>query len=175
MPDVKMPDFKMPDVDMASIRRLGRPEPKRRSLLPWVIVAGVSAAFAGWWLATSSVTGPKVRAVAERVRTRIDELRNGGAEWEDGEEQAESFWSSESGWESGNTPSSDGEGASTGAARPRAMATATMTDDDAASATDSWDVSSAASQTSSDPSVGGTGFDGDTTSTSGGESSEREG
>jgi hypothetical protein len=54
--------------------------------------------FAGWWLATSSMTGPRVRAAADKVRQRIDELR-GTPAGGDAEEQTETFWSSETGWQ----------------------------------------------------------------------------
>src|SRR5438128_9227258 len=106
MPDVRMPDLRMrdlkmprmdlPNVDLRDVRNaipFGRPAPKPASPMPWVILAGIAGLFAGWWLATSSMTGPKARQVAERVRARIDEMRGTGAEWDEAvEERTEGFW-----------------------------------------------------------------------------------
>jgi hypothetical protein len=126
LPDVHMPDFnlrdvKAPRVDLSGVdlksldpRRLdlsgvdpkrlrkmmsfARPAPKSASPLPWVVVAGIGGLFAGWWLATSSMTGPKVRQLAAGLRSRIDTWRSGRAEDTDVEGRTETFWSTEQGW-----------------------------------------------------------------------------
>lgn len=126
MPDIHMPDFnlrdvKAPRVDLSDVdlksldpRRLdlsgvdakrlraivpfARPAPKPASPVLWVVVAAVGGLFAGWWLATSSVTGPKMRQLAERAQARISDWRGARAHWDDVEEHAEGFWSTEDGW-----------------------------------------------------------------------------
>lgn len=121
MPDINLRDMKAPKVDLSDLdlksldpRRIdlsgvdakrlramvpfARPAPKPASPLPWVVVAAVGGLFAGWWLATSSVTGPKVREFAERVKARIADWRGARADWDDVEEHAEGFWSTEDGW-----------------------------------------------------------------------------
>ena len=114
--DMKAPKVNMPDFDLSSLdpRRLdlsgmdpkklralapfAKPAPKPSTPWPWVIVAGLAGLFAGWWLATSSATGPAVRSAAERVRRRVEDWRAGRSEWDDAEERTEGFWSSDEGW-----------------------------------------------------------------------------
>jgi hypothetical protein len=164
---VQVPDFKvgerirdlrMPEVDVDAIRRLGRPEPRRRTFWPFLLVAVIGAAFAAWWLATSSLTGPRVRAAADKVRQRFDELRGGTADWADSEEKTETFWSSETGWQEATpgTMSADAEASRT-------------------VETDPWQTGSAATQPMSDAGMGGTAFEGDTGDLGRSEASEREG
>ena len=94
MPDVHMPAFRLRDVkgpkvdlsdlDLRSLdprrldlsgldaRRLrdlvpfAKPAPKPTSPLPYVALAAVAGLFAGWWLATSSFTGPAIGAWQQR-------------------------------------------------------------------------------------------------------------
>jgi hypothetical protein len=63
-------------------------------------VAGLGGLFAGWWLSTSPITGPKMRELADRARRRIAAWRDGGNDWDDAtEERTHGFWSSEHGWQ----------------------------------------------------------------------------
>jgi hypothetical protein len=148
MPDLRMRDFKMPkmdmpDVDLREIRSaipFGRPAPKPASPLPWVLLAGVAGLFAGWWLSTSSVTGPKVRQIADRVRARIDEMRNGADDWDEAvEERTEGFWANEQGWKT--------EGSQPGPGGP------INAEPEEESEADSWPEHSAATLTSSESTI----------------------
>ena len=96
--DLKVPELNMPDIDVHALTRLGRPARRRRNLLPWIFVGSVGAAAAGWFIATSSMTGPRVRAAVTRLRGRLNTLRNGWHWNEQTEESTERFWSSEDGW-----------------------------------------------------------------------------
>jgi hypothetical protein len=133
VPNIHMPEMKAPDIDMSAIDVRGL-DPRRLDLsgidahrlrelspfvrrkadpaspLPWIIVAGVGGLFAGWWLATSSATGPMIRRMTHGVHRHLDAWRNSRAEWNDGEDRAEGFWSTEDGWKD--------EGSQGGAARP---------------------------------------------------------
>jgi hypothetical protein len=97
-----LPDVNLRDLDMGDIRamaRLGRTAPRARTPWAWITVAGLAGLSAGWWLSTSSITGPKMRAFADRARRRIAAWRGGGNGWDDAtEERTRGFWSSEHGW-----------------------------------------------------------------------------
>jgi len=120
---MKAPKVDLSDVDLRSLdpRRLdlsgldarklrdlvpfAKPAPKQTSPVPYVVLAAAAGLFAGWWLATSSVTGPTMRGLAARVRGRIDEWRAARGDWDDAEERTEGFWSNEDGWkETGSQP-----------------------------------------------------------------------
>jgi hypothetical protein len=123
MPKVDMPkvDFSKVDLpkveipDMATIRRFGRPAPRSNPIWPWALVMAGAALFAAWWLATSTMTGPKVRRLAGRARERIETMRSSrlNKEGED-REASSSGWASDQDWhesaESG--PAADRSGAS---------------------------------------------------------------
>jgi hypothetical protein len=97
-----LPDVNLPDLDLADVRamaHLGREAPRARTPWAWIAVAGLAGVFAGWWLSTSSVTGPKMRELADRARRRFAAWRTGGNDWDDAtEERTHGFWSSEHGW-----------------------------------------------------------------------------
>jgi hypothetical protein len=97
MPKVDMPNMELPD--MATIRRFGRPAPKSNPIWPWALVAVAAGLFAAFWLATSTMTGPKVRQLAGRARQRIEEMRTARSqrEGEDGEPAA-AGWAGEQDW-----------------------------------------------------------------------------
>lgn len=93
--DLKAPRVEMPEVDLRSLdpRRLdlsgidakrlreivpfAKPAPKPGSPLPWVVVAAAAGVFAGWWLATSSATGPAVRGTVAGIRGRNRRVARG--------------------------------------------------------------------------------------------------
>jgi hypothetical protein len=104
LPDVSLDDLKGMNVDLSGLdakklRDLApfmKPAPKPASKLPWVIVAAVGGMFAGWWFATSSQTGPKVREMTARLRGRIDDWRASRSEWDDAHQVSDEPWSSPS-------------------------------------------------------------------------------
>ena len=186
--DLKAPKVEMPDVDLRTLdpRRLdlsgvdakrlreiipfAKPAPKPWSPLPWVVVAAAAGVFAGWWLATSSATGPAVRGAVARVRGRIDEWRASRSDWADAEDRTEGFWSSEDGWkEEGSQP---GTGSQPGAGHSGGTWSEQSNQE-----SDGWEGSATAAAVSgvdSDAGVGGTSYEpsgGDF----GSESGEREG
>jgi hypothetical protein len=133
LPEINLHDIKAPEINLSGIdvrgldpRRLDlsgidaarlremtpfvRRKPEPASPIPWIIVAGVGGLFAGWWLATSSATGPMIRRMSRGVHDRLAAWRNSQAEWNDGEDRAEGFWSTEGGWKD--------EGSQSGATRP---------------------------------------------------------
>jgi len=187
--DVRAPKVELPDVDLRSLdpRRLdlsgvdpkrlraiapfAKPAPKPSSPLPWVVVAAVAGMFAGWWLATSSATGPAVRSFATRMRGRIDDWRAGRSEWDDAEERSQGFWGNETGWKQEGTHA--GGGPADGSAQS----------DEAASTSDAatWEGSASAAamggdslSTGSDEGIGGAGYE-PPSGDFGSESGEREG
>ena len=99
LPEWKLPHLRAPELDVHALSRLGRPAQRRRNLLPWVVLGSAGALAGGWFLATSSATGPRVRTAVGRLRRRVEVWRNGGGDWDDEVEQStERFWSNESGW-----------------------------------------------------------------------------
>ena len=188
MPDVHMPDFSVRDIrapkldlsgvdlrsldprridlsgiDAKRLRQLSpfaKPAPKPASPLPWVVVAAVGGLFAGWWLATSSLTGPKVRQFAAGLRGRIDDWRSPRADWEDVEERTEGFWSSEQGWKQ---EGSQGSGNRSGGKWGDVTSQATAPWDDSGTAvavggTESGEAADSGHDGSSDE-VGGTAYE----------------
>jgi hypothetical protein len=111
-----MPDVNLRDLDMGDVRavaRLRRPAPRARTPWTWIMVAGLSGLFVGWWLSTSPVTGPKMHELADRARRRMAAWRDGGSGWDDAtEERTDGFSSSERGWQDRvvGTESSGGHG-----------------------------------------------------------------
>jgi len=191
MPDVHLPDVHLPDVrdmkapkvdlDLSALdpRRIDlsgvdtkrlremtpfmRPARRPASPLPWVIVAGVGGLFAGWWLATSSVTGPRVRQLTDSLRHRIDQWRRGRSEW-DTDEGSDAVWASS-------------EGSMAGGAEGAIVSSGTWSEGTAQDGT-SWDSSGSTAAiggtesvseaesgypSSSDAGVGGTGYEPATT------------
>ncbi len=97
LPDMKMPDMKMPDVNLPDVnlpdglRDLEMPKfdlskvelpkqltdlmPKRNRRSPILPIAGVmavgAAIVAAWWLITSPLTGPRIRATVKNLRSRM--------------------------------------------------------------------------------------------------------
>lgn len=97
MPDMKMPDVKMPDVNLPDVkmpdglRDLEMPKfdlskvelpkqltdlmPKRNRRSPILPIAGFlaigAAIAAAWWLITSPLTGPRIRATVKNLRSRM--------------------------------------------------------------------------------------------------------
>ena len=111
MPKVDMPKIEIPD--LATIRRLGRPAPRSNPIWPWAVVMAGAALFAGWWLATSTMTGPKVRRLAGRARERIETMRSSRIHKEgEDREAASAGWASDQDWhesaESGPTADRSG-------------------------------------------------------------------
>jgi len=100
-------DPRLPTVD--DLRRFGVPEaalarfgvkPKRQpsDILPWALVGGMAGAFAAWWLWTSSMTGPRIRAALHRARRTVGGFRPAG-DWEHASDGgAEPHWGSPDGW-----------------------------------------------------------------------------
>ena len=82
---------------------------QRHELLPWVLVSGMVGVFAAWWLWTSSVTGPHLRAAAERVRRRIGLLTGR----ENSEDDAHVFWADRDGWRTAGDNDAQGHEAAT--------------------------------------------------------------
>jgi hypothetical protein len=178
--DIRAPKVDLPSVDLRSLdprrvdlsgidaRRLRqiapfmKPAPRPASPLPWVIVAGIGGLFAGWWLATSSITGPAVRQFAAGVRARIDEWRSPRADWDDVEEQTEGFWSSEQGWKQEGSHRSAGRSEGTwsegDAPRDKAGWDASATTS-AADGTESAEVVGGTFEPTADAGVGGTAYE----------------
>jgi hypothetical protein len=100
LPDVNLRDLDMDDV--RALAHLGRGARRARTPWAWVTLAGLAGLVAGWWLSTSSVTGPKMRELADRARRRVAAWQGGGSEWDDAtEERTRGYWSSEHGWRDG--------------------------------------------------------------------------
>jgi hypothetical protein len=91
MPDVRLPKIDLPkrsdiskelakagrDIDKALPRR---PAP---SPLPFVFFGMIAGLFIGWFLASSTVTGPRIGGVVDEVRGRVAKWRAGDADDED--------------------------------------------------------------------------------------------
>jgi hypothetical protein len=170
LPDVKLPEIRLPEVAaVAALTRQVRPEPPRRNLLPWIVVAGAATLFAGWFLATSSITAPRVRSAADRVRRRIDDMRGVNNDIIDLDETSTTIWSDDAGWQSG------GSGA-VGTVDERLATEVEVIDADAAAAADGddvgWPTPAAASHALADAGMGGTGFEGEAER---GDAADREG
>jgi hypothetical protein len=96
-----------PTVD--DLRRFGVPEaalarfgvkPKRQpsDILPWALVGGMAGAFAAWWLWTSSMTGPRIRAALHKARRAMSGM-GGSGDWEQATDGGvEPYWASPDGW-----------------------------------------------------------------------------
>jgi len=87
MPDVRLPKFDLPkrsdiskelakagrDIDKAIPRRAA-PSP-----LPFVIFGMLAGLFIGWFLASSTVTGPRIGGAVDEVRGRVAKWRANGS------------------------------------------------------------------------------------------------
>ncbi|HVA87298.1 MAG TPA: hypothetical protein VNF73_13415 [Candidatus Saccharimonadales bacterium] len=162
--DVSVPnlgrDVHLPSVDdvrrvrlpEGALRRLGR-KPKRRGagMMPWVAVTGMASAFAAWWLWTSAITGPRVRAAVGRARRKIDRLRAVDGRHRGTQTEAEPYWSSPDGW---RTAGEDGGSNRAGASSGTPAATGSRSTDTQSPASRSGE-----SDGPDDGAIGGTGFD----------------
>jgi hypothetical protein len=91
MPDVRLPRFELPkrsaitkelakagkEIDNALPRRAA-PSP-----LPFVFFGMLAGLFIGWFLASSTVTGPRIGGVVDEVRGRVARWRSSSTEIED--------------------------------------------------------------------------------------------
>lgn len=172
LPDFKLRDLKLPDVDVSGFARQVRPEARRRNLLPWLVVAGAATLFAGWFLATSSMTAPRVRSAADKVRRRIDDMRGSNTDVIDLDESGATVWSDDSGWPSG------GHG-TMGTADERSANDGEVIDADAVAAVDGedggWSTPAATVHSLADAGVGGSGFEADMGAADRGDAADREG
>jgi len=169
--DLRLPEFRLPDVDVAALTRQVRPEPRRRNLLPWLVVAGAATLFAGWFLATSSMTARKVRSAAGKVRSKIDDMRGANTDVIDLDESSTTLWSGDSDWQTGST-------GGTGMDDAHRVGDADVIDADATLAADAdaggWSTPAAASQSLADASAG-TGFEGESMGSGRADAAAREG
>jgi hypothetical protein len=91
MPDVRMPRFELPkrsDVskELAKASRdLDKALPRRAapSPLPFVFFGMLAGLFIGWFLASSTVTGPRIGSAVDEVRGRVAKWRTSDSGMDD--------------------------------------------------------------------------------------------